>query len=153
MTLTSKNDTMSIFRDGKLKPGIYKIQNLVGQTYVDITHVDTRGQVGELCCRPATLLEGHGRVSSLPHLTRNGNHSLSSVGNTPFGPRIYHTQGRVPDSISLLHELNEVVQLEPDQPEQFCIRNGGIVCVSPFPVAWRLEIVRDGRYPGCEYIR
>ena len=65
MVLTTKNDSTSIFKDGKLKSGTYKIQNIVGQTYVDI-----REHNKELCCRPATILEleGKGLVSSLPHL-------------------------------------------------------------------------------------
>jgi len=50
--LASKNDSMSIFTNGKLKPGIYKIQNIVGHTHVDIRE-DTR----ELCCRPTTILD------------------------------------------------------------------------------------------------
>jgi hypothetical protein len=50
---------MSIFESGKLRPGIYKIQNIVGQTYVDI-----RDHTKELCGRPATVLEGKGLVGS-----------------------------------------------------------------------------------------
>lgn len=38
-----------------MRSGVYKIQNIVGQTYVD-----TREHSKELCCRPATLLEGKG---------------------------------------------------------------------------------------------
>jgi hypothetical protein len=48
---------MSLFKDGKLRPGIYKIQNIVGQTYADI-----RDHTKELCGRPATALEGKGLV-------------------------------------------------------------------------------------------
>ena len=52
------DDPLSIFEDGKLKPGIYKIQNLYSQTFLDL-HEFTR----ELCCRPATALtDGRGRV-------------------------------------------------------------------------------------------
>ena len=65
MTLTSKNESISVFRDGKLKPGIYKIRNIVGQTYVDI-----REHTRELCGRPATALEGKGLVGSCPCLAR-----------------------------------------------------------------------------------
>ena len=50
---------MSIFEGGKLKPGIYKIQNIVGQTYVDI-----REHNKELCCRPDYVLGGKGQVRS-----------------------------------------------------------------------------------------
>lgn len=42
----------TIFEGGKLKPGFYKIQNLVSKTYVDI-HEHTMG----VCCRPASTLE------------------------------------------------------------------------------------------------
>jgi len=65
MGLTSTNESSSIFRDGKLKPGIYKIQNIVSQTYVDI-----REHTRELCGRPATLLEGRGLVGWCPCLTQ-----------------------------------------------------------------------------------
>jgi hypothetical protein len=63
MAQTSTDDSVSVFRDGKLKPGIYKIQNIVGQTYLDI-----REHTKELCCRPVTVLEGKGLVGSSPHL-------------------------------------------------------------------------------------
>ena len=45
----------SIFQDGKLKPGIYKIQNIVSNTYVD-----TKDHLRELCGRPSSLLESGG---------------------------------------------------------------------------------------------
>jgi len=63
MASTSTNDSVSILRDGKLKPGIYKIRNVTGQTYIDI-----RDDNKELCCRPATLLEGKGLVCLCPRL-------------------------------------------------------------------------------------
>ena len=59
------NDSASIFEDGKLKPGIYKIQNIFGQTYVDI-----REHTRELCCRPPTLLDGKGLVGLRSPLVR-----------------------------------------------------------------------------------
>ena len=59
MTLTSTNDPISIF---ELKPGIYKIQNIIGQTYVDIQEY-TR----ELCGRPAAALEEKGLVGFCPY--------------------------------------------------------------------------------------
>jgi len=55
MTLNSTSDSSSIFKDGKLKPGIYKIQNIQSETYLDI-RVHSR----EVCCRPANDL-GEGR--------------------------------------------------------------------------------------------
>ena len=57
MTLDSPNDSCSIFENGRLKPGIYKIQNLHSQTYLDI-HEHSR----ELCGRPAQNVEGRGLV-------------------------------------------------------------------------------------------
>ena len=58
MTFRSHSDSPSIFRDGKLKLGFYKIQNLYSQTYLDI-HEHSK----ELCCRPAqNLEEGRGLV-------------------------------------------------------------------------------------------
>ena len=50
----------SIFQDdGKLKSGIYKIQNIVSKTYVD-----TKDHLRELCGRPSSVLEvGEGQVS------------------------------------------------------------------------------------------
>ena len=59
MTLgLTTGDFQSIFEDGKLKPGIYKIQNLYSQTYMEI-HEHSR----EVCCRPAASLEeGRGLV-------------------------------------------------------------------------------------------
>ncbi|KAF9649761.1 hypothetical protein BDM02DRAFT_1746722 [Thelephora ganbajun] len=42
----------SILQDGKIKPGIYKIQNIVSKTYVDI-----KDHVRELCGRPSSTLE------------------------------------------------------------------------------------------------
>ena len=48
----------SIFRDGQLRPGTYKIQNLYTQTSMDILEHSK-----EVCCRPATALgEGRGLV-------------------------------------------------------------------------------------------
>lgn len=64
MTTTSTNNFVSIFKDGKIKPGIYRIRNIVGQTYVDI-----REHNKELCCRPITVLEGKGLVGTCPNLT------------------------------------------------------------------------------------
>ena len=50
---TDKMSSSSILKGGKLKPGIYKIQNLVGQTFVEMKE-DAR----QLCCRPAMVLSG-----------------------------------------------------------------------------------------------
>jgi len=56
MTPHSTTDSTSIFENGKLKPGIYKIQSLKSETYVDI-ELDARG----VCGRPTgDLGEGRG---------------------------------------------------------------------------------------------
>ena len=48
----------SILEDGPLKPGIYKIQNIHNETFLDI---EIRSR--DVCCRPATdLEEGRGIV-------------------------------------------------------------------------------------------
>ncbi|KAF9781768.1 hypothetical protein BJ322DRAFT_1111690 [Thelephora terrestris] len=52
---------MTLFDGGKLKPGIYKIQNIVGETYLDI-----REHNKELCCRPDFVLGGKGQWEILP---------------------------------------------------------------------------------------
>lgn len=51
MPPSPKDDPMSIFVDGRLKPGRYKVQNLASQTYLEILEHSK-----ELCCRPATVL-------------------------------------------------------------------------------------------------
>ena len=60
MTLNSTDGSPSILQDGKLKPGIYKIWNILTEVYVDI-EVHSRS----VCCRPAqNLEEGNGLVRS-----------------------------------------------------------------------------------------
>ena len=62
MNLSSTGDSRSILENGKLKPGIYKIQNIQTQTYLDV-EVHTR----EVCCRPVVNLEeGRGFVCRDP---------------------------------------------------------------------------------------
>jgi len=154
MALTSTDDSASIFKDGKLKPEIYKIRNIVGQTYVDI-----REHAGELCCRPAAVLEGNGLVGSRPHTTLIAVFMITSVGNSPLWSRLYHPQGAVSSLFSLCRVgLNRGMQPEPGKPDQFCIMlvglgNESVVSIASFPVPWRMEIVRDERYRGCEYVR
>ena len=62
MTTNPTGDSPSIFRDGRLRPGIYKIQNVLTETYVDI---EMHSQI--VCSRPANSLEeGRGLVRSHP---------------------------------------------------------------------------------------
>ena len=54
----SANDTSSILQDGKLKRGVYKMQNAYTRTYIDIEEHSRK-----LCTRPAqNLEEGNGIV-------------------------------------------------------------------------------------------
>ena len=53
------SDSVSIFKDGKLEPGVFKIQNIASQTYLDV-----RDHTKEVCCRPAEYLDGKGLVGS-----------------------------------------------------------------------------------------
>ena len=59
MTTNSMSNSASILNDCRIKPGICKIQNFFGQTYLEI-----REHSKELCCRLAAALEdGKGLVS------------------------------------------------------------------------------------------
>ena len=58
MNPNQTNESPSIFQDGKLKSGIYKIWNVLTETYVDI-----EAHSRSVCCRPARDLEdGNGLV-------------------------------------------------------------------------------------------
>lgn len=58
MTSHPTGNSSSIFRDGKLKPGIYKIKNVFTQTFVDIEEHSRK-----VCSRPPqNLEEGNGLV-------------------------------------------------------------------------------------------
>ena len=60
MVYNSPRSPPSIFQGGRIKPGVYKIQNIVSKTYVDI-----KDDVRELCGRPSQVLEyGRDQVSS-----------------------------------------------------------------------------------------
>ena len=158
MTLTSTGGYTSIFKDGKLKPGVYKIQNIASQTYVDLQE-HTR----ELYCRPATVLEGKGLVGSLPRSAHIAVIATIFSGKfTLWVPGIAYIRCSLNCiSIRLGCTGRHNSQHEPGKPEQYCVAlrrltdgsGRGPVSVSPFPVAWRLEVARDERYRGCEYIR
>ena len=60
MTPNSTNNPASIFENERLRPGVYKIQNLRSETYLDI-HRHSK----ELCCRPARDLEDGGGLVRL----------------------------------------------------------------------------------------
>ena len=65
MTSTSTGNTTPILQNGRLRPGIYKIQNIHTETFLDI-HQHSK----EVCCRPARDLEdGGGLVRPSPPST------------------------------------------------------------------------------------
>jgi len=51
MKVSPPDDPMSIFANGKLKQGTYKVQNLASHTYLEILEHSR-----ELCCRPDKVL-------------------------------------------------------------------------------------------------
>jgi len=121
MTPNSTSDSSSIFKDGKLKPGTYKIRNIQSETYLDI-EVHSR----EVCCRPTKDLE-EGR----------GFWEIKSFGGG---------------------YVAQVVKVEPGEPDQFCtLPTEGLtdysLTVTPYPVAWRVELVNDDKHRGFEYVR
>jgi len=74
LTMTPNLHTGSppIFEDGRLKPGIYKIQNLYSRTYLDIQEHSR-----QMCCRPAqNIEEGNGLVRPFSRsvVRRSDNH-------------------------------------------------------------------------------
>ena len=82
LTMTSNlhSDSLSIFKDGKLKPGTYKIQNIYTETFLDI-EIHSRG----MCCRPARDLgEGRGLVRlyllSVVHVSDGGKWEIKPLG-------------------------------------------------------------------------
>ena len=62
MSTSPADDPMSIFVDGNLIPGKYKIQNLRSQTYLEIQEHSR-----ELCCRPDTVLTPNDAVVILTY--------------------------------------------------------------------------------------
>jgi len=80
MTQNPIGDSCSIFKDGKLKSGIYKIQNILTENYLDI-EVHSR----QVCCRPAKDLgEGRGLVSRyllcIAHISDNWKWEIKDFG-------------------------------------------------------------------------
>jgi len=81
MTFTSTADSSSIFKDGKLKPGIYKIQNLYSETFLDY-----EAHSKEMFSRPANELgEGRGLVSLSLSLIGSSCLKVRSGRSNPLG--------------------------------------------------------------------
>jgi len=85
------DDPMSIFVDGKLKPGTYKVQNLAGQTYLEVEEYSK-----ELCCRPATVLAPQDALVISRRTTGPRKVNVPdafTVGISSVGVRIQHQEG------------------------------------------------------------
>ena len=84
---------------------------------------------------------------------------LSPVGDLSFWAWVYRTEGTVLIVFRFNRGvLNEVIQLEPGRSDQFCMMldglgNGTSISVAAFPVAWRVEVVKEKRYHGWDYVR
>lgn len=145
---------ISIFRDGKLKPGVYKIRNTASHTYVDI-----QDNQKDLCCRPLSVLGDKGQVIWRPtrpkpcRLTACSGKLSRWVQDTPYA-------GYGIQSLFGLSTLTQP-QLESGGPDQFCTVLDGkrdahgrtSVSVSTFPAVWRVELVQDQSTCGCENVR
>ena len=148
------SDSLSIFEGGKLKSGIYKIQNLQSGTFLDI-HEHSR----EVCCRPiANLGQGKGLVrpylSPTIHVSDCWKWEIMRFG-TGYAVRRVSVQMPL-DPVSSYIERN--TQVDPGKPEQYCtlmdgLRDGTPLCVATYPVAWRVEIVEEKKHSGYEYVR
>ena len=80
MTPSPTSNSSSILEKGKLKPGIYKIQNICTETFLDI-HLHSK----VMCCRPAKDLgEGRGLVSrylsSVHHISDGEKWEIKKLG-------------------------------------------------------------------------
>ena len=142
-----------IFEDGKLKPGIYKIQNLRSETYLDVLQHSK-----EVCCRPARDL---GAKSGLVRPSLSSSVRVPDAQKWEIKPLgIGYTIQRVnlttqPDPFSYVERCEQV---EPGKPEQFFapregLDNGAPLIVTGYPVAWRVEVVDDEIHRGYEYVR
>jgi len=79
----------TIFEDGKLKPGLYKIQNLVSKTYLDIHEHSMK-----VCCRPASTQEkGDGivRTPCFPNFSLANR--VFTVGSPAAWWRLFNSYG------------------------------------------------------------
>ena len=88
MTQRPTRNTSSILQGGKLKAGIYKIQNVFTETWVDI-EVHSRG----VCCRPAgNLEEGNDLVRPHPqfgvYVSDNHKWEIQHLGAGYFVKRV-----------------------------------------------------------------
>jgi len=75
---------------------------------------------------------------------------------------IYDTEGELTDAIQPHRPPTRAdqggIQVEPEKPDQFCNPMEGLdnrtpIFVSPYPAAWKAEVVDEDKHRGFEYIR
>ncbi|KAF9648154.1 hypothetical protein BDM02DRAFT_3261202 [Thelephora ganbajun] len=113
-------ETSSILKNGKLKPGIYQIQNLIGQTFVE--------------------MQGSARTSAVGPRRR---YRAEKWDFQPFRPG---------------YTIRKVYPKGSSKPDLYCamlegLGNRSSVAVSPYPAAWKIQIVDEEKCRGFEYIR
>ena len=100
MTPTPTSDTAPILQNGRLMPGIYKIQNLHSKTFLDI-HKHSK----KLCCRPALDLEDGGLVRlPLPSTARTSDYYKWEIKSFGGGHTVQKASGAI-RSIAVLDRM------------------------------------------------
>ena len=75
-----------------------------------------------------------------------------------FRDRICGAESKCPDSFNRIPLHQHKTQVDTGSPEQYCTLMDGLVdgtplCVSTYPVAWRIEVAKEEEYSGYEYVR
>ena len=144
-------NTRSIFKDGKLKPGIYKIQNLFSETYLDI-HRHSR----EVCCRSTRDLgDGRGLVSqylpSVVHVSDGQKWEIKSLGGG-YTVRMVSLLMQSPVHCPPLYTEPYEIRSNREDQNSFVLQwkdlTAGIRSVSPL-ILWLGEL----RLPKTVYIK
>jgi hypothetical protein len=142
---------IDIFENGKLKPGLYKIQNLVSKTYLDI-HEHSM----ELCCRPASALEKDDGIVCTPCcFTFSLANPPFTVGSPAVRCWLHNSQGileqhRALAGLLYLHDTVGAPRVCGETRlllhRESWIDERSPICVSPFPVAWSIKVAEDEIY-------
>ena len=146
MVLTTTDGSTSIFKGGKLKSGIYKIQARRTSTFgitlnsyaVDPPHFSRMG-------KGWWVHVSFGSIVALNYCQWETRPSESgyTIRRVRYRSRSFHYGA-----------LKEVTQVRPGKPGQFCMMIDGLdganISVAAFPVAWRVEVAREERYRGQE---
>jgi len=84
------------------------------------------------------------------------------VGDKKIWCWIHDKEGELTNAIRPHHPPTRAeqgeTQVEPEKPDQFCnpmegLDDGTPIFVSPYPAAWRVEVVDEDKHRGFEYIR